>query len=605
MVIIEGKKEDVANKLKQKFQYDNPFIDQVLNIDPTGYKYVDYIARQLEKIITELQGPKGGLNYLQGQSIYDVFYKVIPWFHTNFDRITEDDIWKAEAKFREKHGNFDDIINVVKNPKDINQYTNPAFLESLMEIVDSRKSNKEVERELKNQAEKLFEDSDVLVIKPKTYQASCYYGANTKWCTTSKESSQHFKQYSEKGELYYFLNKKSGEKIALFKDKRNNSIDVYNAMDTEINLSDLRESFPNQNDLIDEITGTGQLLKTLRKFIKGEVLPQDLESSDNAILDVKEKKPLGQSIIVIDFGDDDQFFKAIEIGEDDAWFLKAMESSYSGYEFMDSYQVESDFREGYTIYGELDEENNGKLKMIASIIMPEKEFLIDNEEYRIDLSKRLYDLFEKEMDSIISDYHSEKESEMNTTANQTISKNMNDYLESIGFKMYRAYNEISTTAANLMMWAARLGTTKTDVISLFKKIVEEVGNGDLGGWAENSYEFQDSDNFDSESFNRQVGREFDNIIEKLEDSSTNLGHIIKDFLDFRNRITSKYNTSKWYELPKNKKIKFRIEGFDKDNMKVIVRISDPKNGYRNVTLSEENFNHLLYQPELFKFDELE
>lgn len=603
MVIIEGKKEDVANKLKQKFQYDNPFIDQVLNIDPTGYKYVDYIARQLEKIITELQGPKGGLNYLQGQSIYDVFYKVIPWFHTNFDRITEDDIWKAEAKFREKHGNFDDIINVVKNPKDINQYTNPAFLESLMDIVDSRKSNKEVERELKNQAEKLFEDSDVLVIKPKTYQASCYYGANTKWCTTSKESSQHFKQYSEKGELYYFLNKKSGEKIALFKDKRNNSIDVYNAMDTEINLSDLRESFPNQNDLIDEITGIGQLLKTLRKFIKGEALPQDLESSDNAILDVKEKKPLGQSIIVIDFGDDDQFFKAIEIDEDDAWFLKAVESSYSGYEFMDSYQVESDFREGYTVYGELDEENNEKLKMIASIIMPEKEFLIDNEEYRIDLSKRLYDLFEKEMDSIISDYHSEKESEMNTTANQTISKNMNDYLESIGFKMYRAYNEISTTAANLMMWAARLGTTKTDVISLFKKIVEEVGNGNLGGWAENSYEFQDSDNFDSESFNREVSRQFDNIIEKLEnDESVNS---IQEFLEFRNKIVSKFKMSKWYELPKDKKIKFRIEGFDKNNMKVIVRISDPKNGYRNVTLSEENFNHLLYQPELFKFDELE
>lgn len=603
MVIIEGKKEDVANKLKQKFQYDNPFIDQVLNIDPTGYKYVDYIARQLEKIITELQGPKGGLNYQQGQSIYDVFYKVIPWFHTNFDRITEDDIWKAEAKFREKHGNFDDIINVVKNPKDINQYTNPAFLESLMDIVDSRKSNKEVERELKNQAEKLFEDSDVLVIKPKTYQASCYYGANTKWCTTSKESSQHFKQYSEKGELYYFLNKKSGEKIALFKDKRNNSIDVYNAMDTEINLSDLRESFPNQNDLIDEITGIGQLLKTLRKFIKGEALPQDLESSDNAILDVKEKKPLGQSIIVIDFGDDDQFFKAIEIDEDDAWFLKAVESSYSGYEFMDSYQVESDFREGYTVYGELDEENNEKLKMIASIIMPEKEFLIDNEEYRIDLSKRLYDLFEKEMDSIISDYHSEKESEMNTTANQTISKNMNDYLESIGFKMYRAYNEISTTAANLMMWAARLGTTKTDVISLFKKIVEEVGNGNLGGWAENSYEFQDSDNFDSESFNREVSRQFDNIIEKLEnDESVNS---IQEFLEFRNKIVSKFKMSKWYELPKDKKIKFRIEGFDKNNMKVIVRISDPKNGYRNVTLSEENFNHLLYQPELFKFDELE
>ncbi len=167
IILIEGKKEEVTKKLKSKFEFDGPFIDRMMNIDPTGYKYVDYIARQLEKVIPELSSSKGGLNYDQATAIYDVFYQIIPWFHNNFNKITSDDIWKTETKYRERHGVFDNINNLADNPKDINQYTNPAFLEELMEVVDSRKTNKELERELKTQAEKLYEDDDVLVVKPK------------------------------------------------------------------------------------------------------------------------------------------------------------------------------------------------------------------------------------------------------------------------------------------------------------------------------------------------------------------------------------------------------------------------------------------------------
>jgi hypothetical protein len=38
-------------------------------------------------------------------------------------------------------------------------------------------------------------------------------------------------------------------------------------------------------------------------------------------------------------------------------------------------------------------------------------------------------------------------------------------------------------------------------------------------------------------------------------------------------------------------------------MKVIVRISHVTKGYRNIKLSEENFNNLLYQPELFDLED--
>ena len=69
MIIIEGKKEDVASKLKQRFEYDGPFIDRILNVDPTGSKYVEYIGKKLEKIIPELGGVNGGLNVQQTEVV--------------------------------------------------------------------------------------------------------------------------------------------------------------------------------------------------------------------------------------------------------------------------------------------------------------------------------------------------------------------------------------------------------------------------------------------------------------------------------------------------------------------------------------------------------
>lgn len=594
IILIEGKKEDIAKRLKSKFEHDGPFIDRMLNVDPTGYKYVDYIARQLEKVIPELSGPKGGLNYDQSTAIYDVFYQIIPWFHNNFNKIKEFDIWNTETKYRARHGVFDNINNLADNPKDINQYTNPAFLEELMEVVDSRKSKSEIEKELKNQSEKLYEDDDVLVVKPNTYAASCYYGANTKWCTTTKESSHYFRQYIAKGSLYYFLNKKTGLKLALHVDKNDGTKVVYDAADKELSIETLRESFPNQDDLIDELVGAGKFLKTLRDFVRGKVSSRDLEDSDDAILDVRVGDPLGQSVITIDFKEDEKVYNAMDLSDDDVWFLNVINSYYSDYDFMDSYQVESDFKDGYSVYPEFDRENNEKLKQIASIIIPNKQYDIDNEEYRIELSKTLLDLFEKQMDYILGEYHSEKENEMMTTAKESIYKEMGDYFESIGFSIKRPYDELNTTAANLLMWAVRLNIQKIDAISLFNRIVEFNGTGRLGGWYENTYEFQDDKNFDSISFNRNAGRELDNIIEKLESDNN-----VQDFLDFRKRIESKYKMNTWYALPKDKEIKFKVFGFNRENMKVDVQITANFKGSKSFSLSEEGFKNLLYQPELF------
>ena len=604
MIIIEGRKEDVAKRLKQRFEYDGSFIDRMLSVDPTGYKYVDYIAKQLEKIIPQLAGQKGGLNVTQQDAIKDVLSMVIPWFHSNVNRITEDDIWKAETIFRERNGMVPNIEGIAKSFKDIAQYENPEFIRTLMDIVDSKKTEREKERELKSQAEKLYEDDDVLVIRPKSYAASCYYGANTKWCTTNKGSSGYFEKYIKTGLLYYFINKKENTKMALYRNTEDRKTEVYNAQDNLVSLENLRESFPNQNDLIDDLIGVGEFIKSLREFTRGKIDYRELEDSDESILKVKPSDPLGQSTIVINFDEDEKFFKALDISEDDLWFLNAINSHYNSYDFMDSYQIEQDFKEGYIIYGELNKENSAKLKEIAELILPEEEFNMDNDDYRIKLSETLLSLFDSEMDWILGDYHTEKNSEMLQTATTSIEKEINGFLESIGFIIYREYDEIATTPANLLMWSARLQLPKIDAISLFNQIIEYTGTGKLGGWSENSYEYQDYDNFDSNAFNNTVERQFDKILEKLDEDEDSGGEKIKEFLGFRNRIVKKFGINKWNKLPVDKNVGFKVENFDRENMRVIIMIEKQYKGMRRLKLSEENFNNLLYSPQLFDLFEV-
>ena len=601
MIIIEGKTEEAAKRLKQKFQYDGPFIDRVLNVDPTRYKYVDYIAKKLEKIIPELAGPNGGLNVQQGEALQDLFGTIIPWFHANVNRIKEDDIWKAETAFREDMNNeyvVPNIEGIARSPKDINQYENPQFIKKLMNTIDARKTQREIEREIKTQADKIYEDNDVLVVRPKSHAASCYYGANTKWCTTQTGNPGYFEKYFRDGNLYYFLNKKTNDKLALYRNENERQTEVYNSQDRNIPLEDLREAFPNQNDLIDELLGIGEFMKKLREFTRGKASVKDLEESDSSILEVIPADPLGQSKIIFDFNNDENFFKMLDLSEDDVWFLNVMNSHYSDYEFIDSYQVEEDFKEGYIIYGDMNDENVEKLKQISEVILPSKEFALNDETYRQELSAVLLDLFENETDYILSDYFVEKNREMLITARESINKELDEVIEKIGFNFKRKFDEIYTTPANLLMFAAKFGINKIDAMSLIKQLIEESSGSGLGGWSEDQYEYQDSDNFDNDSFNREVERQLDLILEKLEEDVN-----VVEFLEFRKKILSRYEMNKWFELPKDESIRFKLKNFDKDNMQIVVELLLPT-GVITRKFNEEQFNYLLYQPELFKFGEV-
>jgi frataxin-like iron-binding protein CyaY len=338
----------------------------------------------------------------------------------------------------------------------------------------------------------------------------------------------------------------------------------------------------------------GNLIVSLRNFARGKISENDLYAVDGDIYDIYEKNPLGQSIITIKFDDETQFLEDIGLDEQDVWFMQAV-TGYQGYEFQDSYQIEQDFKDGYIVYYELNDENNETLKNIAQIILPEKEYNIEDEEYRSELSRMLLDLFPTEIGWILGDYESEKEQEMNSVAKESITQEFNEPLQKNGITFNYNMDEVSISVADLYMTALQLGlwnyTSKEMIIEIIKKVL----GYSIGGWYENTYDFQDESKFDKVSFNREVDRQLKKISETLEEQSDDV-YTIKDYIEFRNRLTSKYKLKNWYNVPKDNNVMFFIDSINFPDMSVKFRIKDKSLGlYKSFELGEEEFNNFLYQ----------
>ncbi len=103
--------------------------------------------------------------------------------------------------------------------KDINQYNTFAELNTAIQKYENR-----IRREVQTieGADLVYENERFTVVAPLTTAASCYYGAGTKWCTSSSADNTHFNNYMKDGKLFYILDKTKATsdrfyKVALLK----------------------------------------------------------------------------------------------------------------------------------------------------------------------------------------------------------------------------------------------------------------------------------------------------------------------------------------------------------------------------------------------------
>jgi hypothetical protein len=179
ILIKEGRKEDLKKKYANKF--DEETLDWVLNIadlQDFNHKYTDFVLKGVHP------------EHIEGDTEIGI------------------NLIKSFDKYQSQ-----------LDKKDINQYNSFEELDSALLPINQKQRDKELE----SQAKKIYEKGDFVVIQPKTEEASCKYGSNTKWCVTSKGSG-HFGRYTAGRQgLYFIINKakstnKNYSKVAIHFD---------------------------------------------------------------------------------------------------------------------------------------------------------------------------------------------------------------------------------------------------------------------------------------------------------------------------------------------------------------------------------------------------
>jgi hypothetical protein len=105
-------------------------------------------------------------------------------------------------------------LNRYKSISELGAFTNQFDIEDVWMDANERKKNSMRPEFIraKDDIAKSYEDDKWLIVIPKSYEASCYWGDGTEWCTAYKDSRNYYDQYTSDGQLFININKQTGEK---------------------------------------------------------------------------------------------------------------------------------------------------------------------------------------------------------------------------------------------------------------------------------------------------------------------------------------------------------------------------------------------------------
>jgi hypothetical protein len=107
----------------------------------------------------------------------------------------------------------------------------------------------------------LHKSDGVLAIVPLTHESSKYYGANTKWCTSSKSDSDWIEYFKKDESIIIYVITKS-EKFAIRADSFGSTL--YNSQDDEIDEKTFKNSTGFDSDFF--INKSYQYIDIIRKY---------------------------------------------------------------------------------------------------------------------------------------------------------------------------------------------------------------------------------------------------------------------------------------------------------------------------------------------------
>ena len=182
----------------------NKYVEMLIKLDKE-IEY-DYPGDHRARLIEEMTGNWGlDYNYLETFDLETLIFLVN----------SVNNLMNGKIKLFTKFASF--IERKLIENTDVTSYSTWEEIEQVVALAEIKLIDKETAKQIK----KVYEDDTWLSLRPLSLEASMKYGANTKWCTTT-ESGQYYARYSSRGILIYNINKKTGYKVACFKNLDSN-----------------------------------------------------------------------------------------------------------------------------------------------------------------------------------------------------------------------------------------------------------------------------------------------------------------------------------------------------------------------------------------------
>jgi hypothetical protein len=395
-------------------------------------------------------------------------------------------------------------------------------------------SKREKEREAKKEAEKIFEDGDVIAVKTLTHNASCYYGSGTRWCTAGQQPD-YFNKYTKDGQLIYFIDKSNRrQKIALY--IKDGDPTVYDAADIGHDVEFLFHVYPEVEDfVVEKLLGGGKVKAGFEGIKNGTISRWNADTVDPLITSYDRDND-DNVTLNLDFNQrNSDYWDLFEWneGDGDRMYLDIALSSYGMGDFFDSYMAEEEWKEGY-MYAYFDEEQMNRLQKYMKIINPKlyectlglKER--DSDDCRTKVSEFLSKTFERNVDDIISEHTYDLNADTEQGVKEYLERDYSDMFAQYGLPMTGSFYR-KTVKLNDLINAYRKYNPKFNksIYGLLKTIIN-VESIDPPQIADNIYEFRTGD-YEYSSTNNAIEKLLDSMEETINENENLSGDYVEHY----------------------------------------------------------------------------
>lgn len=590
----EGKKEEAIQRVKDVFSQDSDAIEKIFNSTYSlGIKFIPFIENETKRYLIDQEF---GLD-----DFISLLTRRLDYFKRNSERITPEVIGTAKQLWDGIESSaFPKLDSVMKSPKDINSYT-LGTLGYLMDALSMIASKREKEREAKKEAEKIFEDGDVIGVKALTHNASCYYGSGTRWCTAGQQPD-YFNKYTKDGQLIYFIDKSNRrQKIALY--IKDGDATVYDAADASHDVEFLFHVYPEVEDFVNEkLLGGGKVKSGLEGIKNGTISRWNADTVDSLITSYDRDNDDNVTLNLDFNGRNSDYWDLFEWNEGDAdrMYLDIALSSYGMGDFFDSYYAEEEWREGY-MYAYFDEEQMNRLQKYMKIINPKLyECTLglkdrDTSDCRTKVSEFLLKTFDNEVENIINEFTYDMNADTERGIKEYLEKDYSDMFAQYGLPMTGTFYK-KTVKLNDLINAYRKYNPKFNksIYGLLKTIIN-VENIDPPQIADNIYEFRTGDYEYSGTYNA-----IEKLLDTMEETINESENLSGDYIEHYDFIKKLGGFDEWFEMPGDKRYMIKITDLDMEDDRVTFGLQNSEtSNFKKMRLPFEKFKDFIYNLQLF------